>query len=82
MAEQDLDHPDIDVLLEQVGGKAVPQHMHGHRLVDPAMSAAAWQARLSWREGCNSSSSDRTRLLSPNPAHLAAEPYRASGLVQ
>jgi hypothetical protein len=22
--EQDLDHPDIDVLLEQVGGKAVP----------------------------------------------------------
>src|SRR5437773_3848556 len=34
MAEQDLDHPNIDVLLEQVGGEAVPQRMHGHRLAD------------------------------------------------
>src|ERR1700704_723674 len=33
--EQDLDHPDIDVLLEQMGGEAVPQRMHGYRLTDP-----------------------------------------------
>jgi len=33
-----------------------------------------------WSEGCNSSSSDRTRLLSLPTAQLAAAPYRASGL--
>jgi hypothetical protein len=30
--EQDLDHPNIDVLLEQMGGKAVPQCMRRHAL--------------------------------------------------
>src|SRR5215216_3897951 len=34
-SEQNLDHPDIDVLLEQMGGEAVPQRMHGYRLTDP-----------------------------------------------
>src|SRR4051812_11154008 len=34
MAEQNLDHSDIDVLLEQMGCEAVPQRMHGHRLAD------------------------------------------------
>src|SRR6476661_8626673 len=28
MTEQNLDHPDIDVLLEQVGGEAVTQRVH------------------------------------------------------
>src|SRR3982074_2886086 len=32
--EQDLDHPDIDVLLEQVGGEAVPQGVERYALVD------------------------------------------------
>src|SRR6266850_669372 len=34
MAEQHLDHPDIDVLLEQVGGEAMPQAMERYALVD------------------------------------------------
>jgi hypothetical protein len=33
MTEQHLDHPDIDVLLEQVGGEAVPQGVQGDALV-------------------------------------------------
>src|SRR3979490_3397068 len=33
--EQHLDHPDIDVLLEQVGGEAVPQGVQRYTLVDP-----------------------------------------------
>ena len=33
--EQDLDHADIDLLLEQVGGEAVAQRVHRHALVDP-----------------------------------------------
>src|SRR3954453_18710694 len=32
--EQHLDHPDIDVLLEQVGGEAVPQGVQRYALVD------------------------------------------------
>src|SRR5271154_2508758 len=32
VAEQDLDHPDIDVLFEQMRCKAVPQRMRGHTL--------------------------------------------------
>ena len=35
MAEQDLDHPDIDVLLEQMGGKAVPQGVERYALAPP-----------------------------------------------
>src|SRR5450755_4510709 len=34
MAEQDLDHPDIDVLLEQMSGEAVPQGVERYALVD------------------------------------------------
>src|SRR5260370_2203718 len=34
MTEQDLDHSDIEFLLKQVAGEAVPQHIHGHRLAD------------------------------------------------
>jgi hypothetical protein len=33
-SEQDLDHPDIDVLLEQVGRKAMAQSMRRHVLGD------------------------------------------------
>src|SRR5712691_10193275 len=33
-SEQDLDHSDIDVLLEQVGGEAVPQGVERYELVD------------------------------------------------
>ena len=35
MPQQVLDPPDVDALLEQVGGEAVPQGVHGHRLVEP-----------------------------------------------
>jgi hypothetical protein len=34
MAEQNLDHLGIDVLLEQVGGEAVPQGVELYTLVD------------------------------------------------
>src|SRR5438132_547620 len=47
VTEQHLDDADIDVLLEQVSGKAVPQGVQ--RLLVSAIWAAAWQARLSWR---------------------------------
>src|SRR5258707_13706112 len=32
--EEHLDHPDLDVLLEQVGGEAMPQDMERYALVD------------------------------------------------
>ena len=34
VSQQILDHPDIDALFEQVGRKAVPQRMHGHRGIE------------------------------------------------
>ena len=34
MTEQHLDHSDIGVLLEQMGGKAVPQRVRGDTLLD------------------------------------------------
>ena len=49
VSQQNLDHPDIDVLFEEVGGEAVPERMRRNALVISAMLAAAWQARLSWR---------------------------------
>src|SRR5436305_3368142 len=55
--EQHLDDADVDVLLEQMGGEAVPQGVQRDALVDLAIWAAAWQARLSWRVviGCTGS---------------------------
>src|SRR5271157_65268 len=47
VAQQHLDHANIDALFEQVGGEAVPQGMT--RLEIPARSLAAVTARLSWR---------------------------------
>ena len=35
VTEQHLDDPDVDLLLQQVSGKAVPQRVHRHPLVDP-----------------------------------------------
>ena len=35
MAEQDLDQANIGILLEQVGGKTVPQRVRRHGLLDP-----------------------------------------------
>ena len=35
VAEQRLDHADVDALLEQVGGEAVPQRVRRHPLGDP-----------------------------------------------
>jgi hypothetical protein len=36
VAEQHLDHADVDLLFQQMGGKAVAQGVHGHALVDVA----------------------------------------------
>src|SRR5260370_27581857 len=35
VSHKDLDHADVDVLLEQVGGEAVPQRVERDALVDP-----------------------------------------------
>src|SRR3954454_22083586 len=35
VAQQVLDHLDVDTLLEQVGRETVPQGVHGDRLVEP-----------------------------------------------
>ena len=40
VAEQSLDHPDIELALEQVGGKAMPQGVQRCALPDSAASAA------------------------------------------
>lgn len=34
MAEQILDHADVDTLLQQVSGKTMPQRMHGDGLAE------------------------------------------------
>ena len=47
MPEQHLDHADVDVLLEEMGGKAVPQRVGDTRFLMPAASAASWTARWS-----------------------------------
>ena len=39
MAEQDLDGPQVGAVLQQVGGEAVPQRMHGDVLVQPRGAA-------------------------------------------
>src|SRR4029077_14237492 len=49
VSEQDLDHANIDALLEQMGGEAVPQVCGDTRLEMPARSLAAVTARLSCR---------------------------------
>ncbi len=50
VTEQNLDDTDIHVLLQQMGGEAVPQDVRGHVALDSGrLCAAAWQARLSWR---------------------------------
>lgn len=35
VAKQGLDDPDVNLLLQQMGGEAVAQDVHGHALVDP-----------------------------------------------
>jgi hypothetical protein len=41
VAEQNMDHADVDILLEQVSGEAVPQGVRRDSLGDPATCAAA-----------------------------------------
>ena len=48
-AGQALDHANIDLLLEQMGGEAVPERMQGDALVDPGRPSRGRGARLSWR---------------------------------
>src|ERR1700730_19327278 len=49
MPGQDLNHANVDVLLQQMGGEAVAQLMRRHHLGSNASSAAMWKTRLSWR---------------------------------
>ena len=50
VAEQHLDHADVDVLFQQMGGEAVPQRVRRHPLLDPGRRRPRHgQARLSWR---------------------------------
>ena len=34
MAKQVLDHADVDALLQEMGGKAMPERVHRHRFVE------------------------------------------------
>ena len=47
---QDLDHADIDVLLQQVGGEAVAERVWRHVLLDPSRlgSGMAGTIELTW----------------------------------
>jgi hypothetical protein len=47
VAEQHLDHPDVDVLFEQMGGEAMTQGVRRDAFGDPRRLAAAWTARTS-----------------------------------
>ena len=83
MAEQDLDHPDIDVLLEQVSGEAVPQGVERYALVDlgpigGGMACAVELARRQWVQPVLRTPR-RAIVLATSPA---AANYRASGLVR
>ena len=49
MPEQDLNHTNVDVLLQQMGGEAVAQRCGATHLGSEASSAAMWQTRSSWR---------------------------------
>jgi len=49
MSKQHLNHTNIDILLQKVGGKAVPQRVQRNALADLGNMAAAWQMRLSCR---------------------------------
>ena len=53
MAKQNLNHPDIDILLQQMGGKAMPQRMRRNAFIDTgepgshmadAVSTGVWSA--------------------------------------
>jgi hypothetical protein len=51
MSEQHLDHPNIDILLQEVGGKTVPQRVRRHMLRDTGCprSRAAGAGELACR---------------------------------
>ena len=49
VSKQHLNHTNIDILLQQVGRKAVPQRVQRNALVDLRQLRRAWQARFSWR---------------------------------
>ena len=48
MPEQDLDHPNVDVLFKQMA-KLCRSVCGATQLGNPARSAAMWHTRLSWR---------------------------------
>ena len=49
VAKQNLDDADIDILLQKMGRKTVPQRVQRTRLPISATWAAAWQMRFNWR---------------------------------
>ena len=49
VSEQHLDDPNIGLLLQEMGGEAVPQRMNADSLVMPARPAARRTIRCSWR---------------------------------
>src|SRR5215470_5178826 len=54
--EQDLDHANVDLLLEQMGGEAVPKRVQGDALVDPSCQGrdVAGAVELACRERIDS----------------------------
>jgi hypothetical protein len=53
MAEQILDHVNVDALFQEMGGEAVPQRVHGDRFIKP--------------RGLNGAMADALQLARRNP---------------
>ena len=49
MPEQDLDQANVGVLLQQVGGKAVPQRVWRHPLLDLGQMGGGMNGAANWR---------------------------------
>src|ERR1700730_2498163 len=77
VAEQDLDYTNVDLLLEQMRGKAVPERVRRYALVDPChvsggMARAielAGRQRLHWI-AAGEQPAARVRDIPPNPQQL------------
>ena len=46
VAQEHLDHADVDLLLQQMGGEAVPERVQRDPLVDPAGTLAPWKGAV------------------------------------
>jgi hypothetical protein len=70
VAEQHLDHADIHLLFEQVGGEAVPQRMQGDLLVDAGCKSGLMHGAVQL-SGCQRLDGVQSREQPTTVEHLA-----------